>query len=135
MMKKRKLTRVYLPYYLWEETYTNMWGTVKDKKLYLKRAIDFTGNHVLYGKWMMRVVDEWHLSCIHNLSCRGMNRQAWIGHAACALAFNCPEDIVRHAWQYLSEEQQILANNEADKAIAVWEKRYLEEPWQSYLWE
>lgn len=120
----KQLIRVYHPYWLWEENNYNMWGYVKDKKEFLAKAIEFTGDHEMYGIWMMKVVKKWKYSCEHNLSNITQNRKAWIGHAACALAFKCPENIVREAWGHLSDEQQELANNEASKAILFWEKKY-----------
>lgn len=100
-----------------------MWGKVPDgqRKKFLEDAILFTGNAQLYGKYMLRVAKEWPISCEQNLTDYSQNRRAWIGHAACALAMKCPEDIVREAWSYLSEKQQIAANAEADKAIEEWE--------------
>lgn len=99
-----------------------MWGGVKHKDTYLEMAISFTGNDELYGEWMLHVVRDWKFSCEHNLSNRTQNRRAWIGHAACAYAFRCPEDIVRKAWSYLTEEQQTKANARADDAISKWEE-------------
>ena len=100
-----------------------MWGSVSSRETWLQKAIVFTGNHQLYGSWMLRVSREWKYSCEHNLSGCWQNRRAWIGHAAVAMAIGCPEDIVRQAWGHLSEEQQRLANAEADKAIEDWECR------------
>lgn len=99
-----------------------MWGKVKTREDYLAKAIEFTGNARLYGEYMLRVAREWKYSCEHNLSCETQNRKAWIGHAACALALLCPEDIVREAWGHLSEEQQREANHVADIAIKYWEE-------------
>ena len=109
---------------MWEEVKYNMWGSVDDRNKLLSWAIDFTGNHKLYGKWMKKVVHDWRYSCEHNLSNVQSNRRAWIGHAACAYKMKCPEDIVRAAWGFLSDEQRALANAEADKAIALWEEKY-----------
>jgi hypothetical protein len=122
-MKKRSIKREFLPYWEWEEVRHNMWGEPKDKEEDLKRAIEFTGDHKLYGKWMRMVIKDWPKSCRHNLSNITQNRQAWIGHAAVAYALGIPEDIVRLAWRHLTEQQQILANKEADKAIAAWEEK------------
>lgn len=80
---------------------------------------------------MMRVADEWKYSCEHNLTAL-QNRRAWIGHAACALAFKCPEYIVRRAWGFLTESQRDSANNEADKAIKHWEEKYAKENKEIY---
>lgn len=98
-----------------------MWGAVEDRQQYLNLAIAFTGNADLYGECMMHVAREWSFSCEHNLTDKSQNRRAWIGHAACALAFRCPEDIVRAAWSRLSEDQQNAANDKADEAIRRWE--------------
>jgi len=119
----KSIERLYHPYWEWEEIDHNMWGTVKDKQAYLAKAIGFTCDAELYGSYMLRVADEWPCSCRHNLSNTTQNRKAWIGHAACALAFQCPEDIVRSAWGYLTEEQQEKANKKADEAIKYWEEK------------
>lgn len=115
------MRRIYHPYTKWEEIKFNMWGTVSDKNLFLKKAIDFTGNHELYGSWMSKVIKDWKYSCENNLTDTTQNRKAWLGHAAVAYAIQCPENIVREAWGMLSQEQKDLANNEAEKAIIQWE--------------
>lgn len=90
----------------------------------LPKAIDFTGNALLYGEWMLKALELWPFSCEHNLSDKSQNRQAWIGHAACYLAIQCTEDVTREAWWKLTDEQRDLANAQADIAIAEFEKRY-----------
>ena len=112
------------PFWMWEEVAHNMWGNVCDKSSWLEKAITFTGDHQLYGSWMRRVADEWPHSCEHHLTKMDTNRKPWIGHAAVALAMQCPEDIVREAWGYLSEEQQRLANAQAQEAIEYWERTH-----------
>lgn len=125
-MQKLLIKQIWHPYWKWEEVEYNMWGSVKDRETFLQKAIVFTGNHALYGEYMQKVVTLWKHSCEHNLSNTTQNRRAWIGHAAVALAFQCPEDIVREAWWHLTDEQRDLANNEADKAIELWERNHLE---------
>jgi hypothetical protein len=119
------LNEIWHPFWLWEEVKFNMWGNVDSKKEWLHKAIEFTGDHVLYGSWMIIVASQWKYSCEHNLTKLDTNRKAWIGHAAVALAIQCPEDIVREAWGYLTEEQQDLANKKAQEAIEYWEKKCL----------
>ena len=101
-----------------------MWGEVANRRLFLQRAEIFTGNHRLYGRYMQQVTVKWPNSCINALTDYNLNRKAWIGHAACALALRCPEDITRQAWGLLTDEQRILANRQADRAIQSWEMRY-----------
>jgi len=100
---------IWYPFHELEEANSNMCGSVSNRATWREIAILFTGNHELYGEWMMKVIDSWPKSCEHNLT-KGGDKRPWIGHAAVALAINCPEDIVREAWGYLSAEHQELAN-------------------------
>jgi hypothetical protein len=113
--------RIYHPFHEWEEIEANMWGEVANRKVYLKKAIAFTSDHKKYGRFMVRVICEWPNSCENALTDQNLNKKAWIGHAATALALACPEDITREAWGYLTDEQRTLANREADRAISIWE--------------
>jgi hypothetical protein len=115
--------RIFHRYEKWEDYKAGMWRTV-DKisaERFLREAIAFTGNAEVYGEWMMRVIVLWPLACEHNLTDDTQNRKAWIGHAACQLAIECPEYITRSAWGYLNKNQQDEANAMADLAIARWE--------------
>jgi hypothetical protein len=103
-----------------------MWGTADDRDAALAEAIAFTGDHAIYGEWMVKVTQDWRFSCEHNLSNDTQNRRAWIGHAACAYARRLPEDVVRQAWSHLSDDQRRLANSAADRAIAGWELTHAE---------
>jgi hypothetical protein len=119
------MNRIYHPYHLWEDWKFGMWRYTSEieKAEYLQRAIEFTGDAELYGSYMLKVLAQWPYACEHNLSNRAINRQAWIGHAACCLAINCPEDITRLAWHQLTQKQQDDANAKADFAIQTWENR------------
>ncbi len=114
------MNRIYNPFHEWEEMLFNMWGECADRKSALRDAIDFTGDHELYGHYMMRVVNEWQKSCENALTDTALNQKAWVGHAACALALQIPEDITREAWGHLTDEQRLLANRQADRAIRHW---------------
>lgn len=103
-----------------------MWGSVSDRRKAFSQAIEFTGDHKLYGSFMVRVTNEWPISCENALTDPHLNQKAWIGHAACALALRCPEDIVRKAWGMLTDEQRLLANKEAARAIRKWKNAYIE---------
>jgi hypothetical protein len=123
-----------------EEHAHGMWRNVTgvEREHLVTQAIGFTGDADLYGEYMRRVTTEWPNSCEHNLTCPGLNRQAWIGHAACCLATTSPEDVTREAWGHLGQEQQDAANRQADEAIAEWERMYKEAEaakCQRSLWE
>lgn len=133
------MKRIYHPYTEWEDYKAGMWRkeTTANEKDLLDKAIDFTGTHEEYGAWMMRVVSSWPKACEQNLTDLSQNRRAWIGHAACCMALNCPEYITREAWGYLTKTQQDLANKQADKAIEFWERdnKYQERFYAKELFE
>lgn len=120
------MKRVYHPYWDWEEIKFNMWGTVTDRKKYLKKAIEFTSDHKKYGRFMRKVAEKWPISCENALTDSTINQKAWIGHAAVAMALECPEDITREAWGHLTDEQRYMANKEASRAIEIWKYNYVE---------
>lgn len=113
---------IWHPFDQLEEAGSAMWGNVNHRATWLQLAQTFTGNADLYGEWMLRVVESWPNSCEHNLS-KGGDKRPWIGHAAVALAINCPEDIVRAAWGGLSQAQQDAANKKAEEAIEIWRSK------------
>ena len=121
---KMKFDRVYHPIDKWEEIKAGMWSEVSDRKQWIEKAVAFTGNYSLYGSYMTKVVILWPISCENALTDSSLNQRAWIGHAACAMAIGCPEDITREAWGRLTDEQRLLANKEADRAIRVWRYSY-----------
>lgn len=132
-----KMKQIYNHYLEWEDYKNGMWDIFpksKEKHL-LNEAINFTGDHKLYGEWMLKVIKTWHISCEQNLSNISLNRRAWIGHAACSLAIKCPEYITRMAWKELTEEQRILANKEADNAIKEWHLLHIKRKEKSYQME
>jgi hypothetical protein len=110
---------IWHPFWVLEEVQHNMWGVVVNRSEWLEKAIAFTADHVTYGEWMRKVADAWKHSCEHSLTKPG-DKRAWIGHAAVAMAIQCPEDIVREAWGYLTDEQRTAANAEARSAIDYW---------------
>jgi hypothetical protein len=114
------MKRIYHPYWKWEDL--EMWRKLpsNEENAMLTKAIALTGNHVLYGEWMQKVILDWNNSCQHNLTDTHNNQQAWIGHAACQMAIGSPEYLTRKAWRFLTTEQQDLANQQADKAINDW---------------
>lgn len=123
------MKRKYYPYTVWEDYKAGMWRKVssREEAKYLDEAIRFTGNYEEYGIYMMKVVKVWPISCSHNLTDTTQNRKAWVGHAACCMAINCPEYITRQAWGYLTEMQQKLANDQAQLAIEWWEHNKCED--------
>ena len=116
----------YHHYSKWEDYLNGMYRNLnkKSEETFLKKAIEFTEDHILYGSWMLKVIIIWPFSCEHNLTNPNMNKKAWIGHAASCMAIQCPEYVTRKAWAFLSKTQQKEANNQALIAIELWETHY-----------
>lgn len=103
-----------------------MWRdiTASEHRALLPKAVEFTGNAALYGRAMLRVLDEFPIACEHNMTEPAMNHQAWIGHAAAYLECGFPEYVTREAWGMLTEDQRNEANAMADRAINEWHERH-----------
>lgn len=123
---QKPIKQVWHDYRLWEEIAHNMWGDVHNKNEALQRAIEFTGDHNIYGSFMKKVCDQWPISCENALTDPHLNKKAWLGHAAVAMALGIPEHITREAWGHLSDEQKYLANKEAEREVALWTLRYVQ---------
>jgi hypothetical protein len=121
-----KIKRVFHHYKLCEEYNTNMWKQVpvQDRQFYQDQSAALMLDCNKFETAMKKVVDEWKYSCEASLTASSINHQAWIGHAGCAINHNAPEDITRLAWRTLTQEQQDLANQAADNAIAYWKGKY-----------
>jgi len=122
------MKQIYVPYWKWECFNSGMWDNVNNKYLedkLLSEAIEFTGNHILYGRSMGKVVVSWKCSMLNFLSNKSMNRKAYLGHCAVFIEKQIPEYIVRMAWKQLTNKQRELANLEAEKYIKEWELHYM----------
>ena len=121
-----KIKRVFHHYKLCEEYQTNMWKQVPvaDRQSYQDKSAKLMLDCVVFEAAMKKAVDEWPYSCEANLTASSINHQAWMGHAGCAINHNAPEDITRLAWRTLTQDQQDLANQAADNAIAYWKGKY-----------
>ncbi len=120
------IQQIYHHYNKWECYKNGMWAKVPPDKQenLLQQAINFTSNYLLYGRAMIKVVDNWVYCLEHHLTDNSINKKAYIGHCAVSIELNIPESITRMAWHYLTDEQRYLANKEADKAIKYWEIKH-----------
>lgn len=116
------MKRIYHHYEKWEDFKNGMWRRVspEDELSMLGQAIEFTGNATKYGMAMIRVINEWPITCEHNLTNQSINQKAFIGHCAVCLELGIPEYIVRMAWKHLSDSQRFEANKKAEIAINQW---------------
>ncbi len=101
------LKKIYHPYYKWED-YKNGMYKLKIKNMETKIGLSLSllsSPDDLY-KSMMGVTIEWIYSTEHNLTDVSINRQAWLGQAACCYNHKAPEYITRISWGLLNEKKK-----------------------------
>jgi hypothetical protein len=120
------MKRVYHHYEKWEEYKCGMWRQIhgQERVAMLITVETFMRDTAAFRLGMFRAISEWPFSCEDKLTCRSLNQQAWIGHAACCIAVGSPEEVTRCAWWNLSQDEQDRANAAATEAIQEWRKRY-----------
>jgi hypothetical protein len=116
------MKQVWHPFWDWEDYKAGMWTKLSrdEERRLLPLAIEFTGDHFAYGAAMHRVIFEWPITMEHNLTNPSINHKAFVGHCAACLDRGYPEYITRAAWKVLTDQQQGLANWQAQKAIDKW---------------
>lgn len=116
------LKRIYTPYTEWEDYINGMWRKLpaSEEDDAIKICIEFTGDHLKYGQAMSEVIFAWPKTMLNSLTNVSINRKAFLGHCAVQYKINMPEYITRMAWKYLSFDQQILANKQAEININKW---------------
>ena len=120
-----EIKQQYTPYYEWECFKNGMWSKVDNEDELIKKAINFTSNHIIYGKYMNEVIFKWDKTMLNHLSNPMINKKAFVGHCAVCYKLKIPEYITRKAWSFLNDKQRYLANLEAQKAIEKWIRWYI----------
>ena len=116
------IKQIWTPYWLWEDWLNGMWNKTEFD---IDKAIEFTGNYILYGEAMKIVIDLWPNTMLNSLTNPSVNKRAFLGHCAASYAIKCPEHITRLAWRELTNEQRFLADKVAQETIEEWKSRYI----------
>lgn len=123
------MKRIYHDYRNWE-CYNNGMYILREKDLkvdYVDGCLTLFKNTKELKKQMERTIKEWHYSTQQNMTNKSMNRQAWLGQAACNIYLKATEEETRSAWWLLNDEEREKANCVADEVIKQWEDFYHEE--------
>lgn len=122
------MKRVFHHYEKWEEYHSGMWRNVptNERDYFAQNVRAIITNPVSFRASMMRAIEEWPISCEHNLTAgRGINRSAWLWHAGACIATSASEDITRSVWHQITKEQQSIADSIAAECVMEWERKYL----------
>ena len=83
----------------------------------------------LYKK-MTYVATNWNKSVEVNFTNPSVNKQAWLGQAACCYHCGCSDFETIRAWHLLTDEERQKANDIADKVFYEWLEKYEKETGQ-----
>ena len=112
-------TRIYLPYWEWEDFANGLYAVPYDLSSEILAARELLSSRSLYGA-MGAVVDFWPRAARHNLTNLHQNRRAWLGQAACRLAACATAVATRAAWGQLTDDERDMANGAADRILREW---------------
>ena len=118
-----ELKQVYHPYNLWEDFKNGMYSIPSNKEYQKSVVLSFFKNPNLVEIYMDKVINEWPISCEHNLSNLSMNRVAYIGQAACNIYGEIPNISTMYAWKFIDSDLRDLADKIAIKTILKWEQK------------
>lgn len=106
-----------------------MWRrpTGSERDYLIAKCTEFMSDTSRFRAAMFRAVLEWKVSSEVNLTNPHCNQQAWVGHAACCIAIDCPEEPTRAAWWNLTQQQRDDADLAALEAIEFWQSKYMGE--------
>jgi hypothetical protein len=128
------LNRVYFHYEQLEEFHAGMWRIVRGEQRMTNavNAANLMRDSVAFKSAMLRAVNEWPNSCLHNLTAEGINKLAWFGHAGNCLGVNSPEENTRIGWHMLNQSEQDEANRVAQEVVDHWESQHIQQLEFSY---
>lgn len=112
------------PYHVWEDYLAGMYDQSPTPALHIAMARTLLGAPADLGVAMRAVTARWPVASEHRLTASDINRQAWLGAAACFIVGHCPEHTTRSGWWQLTPRQQRAANGQADQVIGEWEAAY-----------
>lgn len=117
------MKKIWHPYWKWECVKAGFYSSFIEAGISKETAIDqyreFLTDLEMFEEALKCVISEWKYSCEHFLSESNRNKIAWLGQASIAYAAGIPAD-ARSGFKLLTENQQNLANNLAEKYLNTW---------------
>lgn len=115
------IRQVYHHWEKWEET--PMWRRTPadERQARFDTARAIVVDRQAFRACLLRAVEEWPISCEHNLTDLTLNRAAWLWHAASYIATGASEEVTRSVWGTLTNEQRRVADAIAWEVVAEWE--------------
>ena len=117
------MEQFYITYEKWEDYNNGMYClTVGRDEYQIIRAKSILSNPEKFKEILFRLIDQWPISTKVNLTNKSINRNAWLGAAACSFEYGVTEINTRHAWAELNDIQRYKANEVADLIVKHYER-------------
>ena len=128
------MKQIYHPYWNWECFKSGFFNTTSDleKEDAKLKYCEFLSDLVRFEKALIRVLNEWPISCEQFLSNPNMNRIAWLGQASMCIETGIPS-IYRGGFKLLSDQKQKEADLMAEKYLKIFLKTHDKEDKQIYF--
>lgn len=115
------MKRYFFHYLQWEDFLAGQYAPLKVDPETANKCAALLSDSFRFESAANRILNEWPIATAVNLSNISINRQAWLGQAACCLILGASEHITKQGWHSMSEHDQQKANSVADIVISKWE--------------
>lgn len=121
-----KIVQVYRKYTEWEDYQNGMFEFTpkENEQQQIQLAANLLKNEYEFLDIALKVVNEWKIATLINLTNTNSNNKSWLGQASCCYKYNVSETNTRKAWAILTEIEQEKANSIAQIVIDEWLKNY-----------
>lgn len=120
----KPLEKIWHPWWLWEDYKAGFYETLTGIKKQRGEEIyaEFLSSRVKFNNTLVRVTKYWKYSCEHNLTCKSMNRIAYLGQSSVCFRYSIPS-CCRGGFMLLDKMEREEANNLALYWLNKWLKR------------
>lgn len=109
-------------YTLWEDYKNGMYKNSENEEKDIKNALTIFNDFYRFEILCTKVIENWSVSCLENLTNKHINRVAWIGQASLNIVDFIPEKITKKCWKLLDSETKNKLNEIAYNKILEYER-------------
>lgn len=118
LWKSYKIEQIYHHYSVWEDWQNGFYENTRCEHR-TEKSRELLSDRKKCRDYMKRVINEWPKSAEQNLTNKSINKQAWLGQAACNLSHKASFLETIDGWNRMKPLDQFLANNDADDVLKI----------------
>lgn len=126
LIEFRQFDRVFYHFSIWEDWKNGFYETGRDDNMSLMSKKVLSNSSDCKAQ-MMRVIQEWPFSSKQNLTNISLNRNAWLGQAACNISHGSNFIQTIDGWNMMDQMEQVRANKIAEQVIRHFEWMFITE--------